>query len=281
VDDTQRLRYSRHLLLSGWSEAAQQRLMAAHALVVGVGGLGAPAAMYLAAAGVGHLTLVDPDQVELSNLQRQIAHVTDRIGQSKAQSAQQTLHALNPEVQVHAQIARVDEPWLSDWLTHWQQQHPHAALVVLDCTDQFAARHAINRACWQAGVPVVSASAVQWDAQITAFDPRVAHSPCYACLFPQTQALPDAPCATLGVFAPLVGMAGVMQAGEALKQLAQLERESESNGPEHTGAHTSLVGRLCLVDARTWQITTMKVPPRADCPVCSRGAQAMPSNDPH
>ncbi len=268
MDDTQSLRYSRHLLLSGWSEAAQQRLLSAHALVVGIGGLGAPAAMYLAAAGVGHLTLVDPDHVELSNLQRQIAHATDRIGQSKAGSAKQTLNALNPDVQVQALVERVDETWLSHWLGQWQLTHPTNALVVLDCTDQFATRHAINRACWHAGVPLVSASAVQWDAQITAFDPRDAHSPCYACLFPEDAAVPDTPCATLGVFAPLVGMVGVMQAGEAIKRLAQLDNRHDSRESGDDTQHTSLVGRLCLLDARTWQTTTMTVPPRVGCPVC-------------
>jgi molybdopterin-synthase adenylyltransferase len=264
VDDAQSLRYSRHLLLGGWSEAAQKRLLNAHALVVGVGGLGAPAAMYLAAAGVGHLTLVDFDHVELSNLQRQIVHATDRIGQNKASSAKQTLNALNPDVQVQALVAQVDEPWLSHWLGQWQNTPPGSALVVLDCTDQLATRHAINRACWHAGVPVVSASAVQWDAQITAFDPRDAHSPCYACLFPFDAAMSDTPCATLGVFAPLVGMMGVMQAGEAIKRLAQFDNRESGDDIQHT----SLVGRLCMVDARTWQTTTMTVPPRASCPVC-------------
>ncbi len=268
MDDAQSLRYSRHLLLGGWAESTQQRLLAAHALVVGVGGLGAPAAMYLAAAGVGHITMVDPDHVELSNLQRQIVHATDRIGQSKASSAKQVLNALNPDVQVQALVEQVDEPWLSRWLAHFKLTQAADALVVLDGTDQFATRHAINRACWHAGVPVVSASAVQWDAQITAFDPRDAHSPCYACVFPENTTMPDTPCATLGVFAPLVGMMGVMQAGEAIKRLAQLDNRHDNHESGDDTQHTSLVGRLYLMDGRTWQSTTMSIPPRVGCPVC-------------
>jgi len=267
VDDTQRLRYSRHLLLQGWSEAAQSRLMGSHAMVIGLGGLGAPAALYLAAAGVGQLTLVDPDQVELSNLQRQIIHTTERIGQHKANSAAQAVLALNPDLVVHPIEQAADETWLFDWLQG--QQSPMAArqLVVLDCTDRLDTRHAINRACWRAGVALVSASAVQWDAQITVFDPSQAGSPCYACLYPPADhteaASPDTPCGTLGVFAPLVGMAGTLQAGEAIKHLM---------GDLLTGMQLPLVGRLCLLDARDWQTTCLAIAPRADCPVC--GAKA-------
>lgn len=263
MDDTQRLRYSRHLLLQGWSEASQLRLTASHALVLGVGGLGGPAALYLAAAGVGHITLVDPDRVELSNLQRQISHTTERIGQHKAPSAAQALRALNPTVSVSTCEQAADEAWLVAWL-HAQQPFVAAhQMVVLDCTDRLATRHAINRACWQAGVAVVSGAAVQWDAQVTTFDPHHPESPCYACLYPPqpegTGTSPDTPCATLGVFAPVVGMAGTLQAGEAIKYLL---------GDSLEGVHAPLVGRLWVLDARDWLTTCLQVKPRQNCPVC-------------
>ncbi len=251
MDDAQQLRYSRHLLLNEWSEPVQQRLAAAHAVVVGAGGLGAPALMYLAAAGVGRLTVIDPDEVELSNLQRQVLHRTNTIGHSKVASAQAGLAALNPHVQVRAVHRAADAAWLAAELPGCD--------IVLDCTDRFDIRHAINLAAWRAGVPVVSASAVGWDAQLTLFDPSQASSPCYACLFP-----PDAPpaetrCALMGVFAPLVGTIGVMQAGEAIKRLACL----------HQGAgHQSLAGRLLLLDGREWRWTELRTRPAPRCPVC-------------
>jgi len=172
LDDDQQLRYSRHLLLGEWSEPVQLRLAGAHALVVGAGGLGAPALMYLAAAGIGRLTVVDPDEVELSNLQRQVLHRTDTVGHTKVASAQAGLAALNPHVQVRAVHRAADEGWL--------QSEVPACDIVLDCTDRFDIRQTINRVAWRAGVPVVSASAVGWDAQLTLFDPADAGSPCYA-----------------------------------------------------------------------------------------------------
>ena len=252
LDDAQQLRYSRHLLLDEWSDAVQQRLAGAHALVVGAGGLGAPALMYLAAAGVGRLTVIDPDEVELSNLQRQVLHRTDTIGHSKVASAEAGLAALNPHVQVHAVHRPADADWLEAVLP--------GCHIVLDCTDRFAIRQTINRVAWRAGVPVVSASAVGWDAQLTLFDPAQADSPCYACLFP-----PDAPpaetrCALMGVFAPLVGTLGVMQAGEAIKHLAGLHA--------HSG-HRSLAGRLMMLDGREWRWTELRARPSPRCPVCA------------
>lgn len=251
MNDDQRLRHSRHLLLDEWSEAAQQRLLAAHAVVIGAGGLGAPALMYLAAAGVGRITVVDPDTVELSNLQRQIAHTTGSIGQRKVDSAARTLERLNPDVQVRAVARAADEAWLS--------AHLPDADVVLDCTDGFAIRQLINRQAWAAGVPLVSASALRWDGQLSVFDPRDPLSPCYACLFP-----PDAPpeetrCALMGVFAPVVGALGVMQAGEAIKLLAGV------TGP----GHRSLVGQLLMLDGRDLSWTRLRVPKQAACSVCS------------
>jgi molybdopterin/thiamine biosynthesis adenylyltransferase len=251
VDDLQRLRYSRHLLLNEWSEEAQEQLLAAHALVIGAGGLGAPALMYLASAGVGRMTVIDHDTVDLTNLQRQIVHTTDRVGQTKVESARQTLAALNPQVQVHTLAQPADEALLQQWV-------PQAS-VVLDCTDRFDIRQLINRVCRQAGVPLVSASAIGFDGQISVFDARSATAPCYACLFPPDQPPPEVRCATLGVFAPLVGMMGVMQAGEALKLLA---------GVHELPGQLSLAGRLLLVDGRTWQTTSLGVAQDPHCPVC-------------
>ncbi len=247
MDDTQRLRYSRHLLLDEWTEEAQERLLASHALVIGAGGLGAPALMYLASAGVGRITVVDHDTVDLTNLQRQIIHTMDRVGQPKVASAQTTLAQLNPEVQVHKVAQAADEALL---LTLVPQ-----AQVVLDCTDRFDTRQLINRVCQRAGVPLVSAAAVRWDGQLTVFDPRQASSPCYACVFPPDEPPPEVRCATLGVFAPLVGTMGVMQAGEALKVLAG-------------DLPAALVGQLLMLDGRHWQSTTLKLARDPHCPVC-------------
>lgn len=250
MDDDQQLRYSRHLLLDEWSDAVQQRLLDAHALVIGAGGLGAPALMYLASAGVGRITVLDPDTVELSNLQRQIAHSTERIGQTKVASAAQALGQLNPGVQVHGIAQAADAALLDEWLPRVD--------VVLDCTDRFETRQLINRHAWRHRVPLVSAAALRWDGQISVFDPRVPDSPCYACLFP-----PDAPpeetrCALMGVFAPVVGLMGVMQAGEAIKLLAGLQG----------AGHASLAGRLLMLDGRDWSWTTLRVRRQPGCPVC-------------
>lgn len=253
MDDDQRLRYSRHLLLDEWSEEAQDRLLASHALVIGAGGLGAPALMYLASAGVGRITVVDPDVVDVTNLQRQIIHTTERVGQHKVLSASLAIGQLNPEVRVHALAQAADEALLAEWVTQ--------ADVVLDCTDRFAIRQSINRMSRRFAKPLVSASAVRFDGQISVFDPRQPHSPCYACLFP-----PDAPpeetrCAMLGVFAPVVGMMGVMQAGEAIKLLVDLP-----SAPG--GAHTSLAGRLLMLDGRTWTWTSLQARRDPACLVC-------------
>lgn len=257
MDDDQRVRYSRHLLLDEWSEEAQEQLLNAHALVIGAGGLGAPALMYLASAGVGRITVVDPDVVDVTNLQRQIVHTTERVGQFKVASAQAALAQLNPGVQVHGIPAAADDALLDEWVPH--------ANVVLDCTDRFATRQLINRACQAHGVPLVSASAVRFDGQISVFDPRVPQSPCYACLFPPDSPPEETRCAMLGVFAPAVGMMGVMQAGEAIKLLAGL------HGPEAGGQHESLAGRLLLLDARTWTWTHMRARRDPSCPVCGTG----------
>lgn len=256
MQDEQELRYSRHLLLDEWSDAAQERLFRAHAVVIGAGGLGAPALMYLAAAGVGCITVIDPDTVELSNLQRQIAHTTATVGLPKVESAARSLGALNPEVRVRTFFQAADEAWLS--------AHLPGADVVLDCTDTFASRQRINRAAWSAGVPLVSASALRWDGQISVFDPRDPASPCYACLFPPEPAPQETRCALMGVFAPLVGQMGVMQAGEAIRLLAGLTGPS-GGAP----GHRSLAGLLQMVDGRDGSVTRLRVQRQANCPVCA------------
>jgi molybdopterin/thiamine biosynthesis adenylyltransferase len=225
----------------------QQKLLAAHALIVGLGGLGSPAAMYLASAGVGTLTLVDHDTVDLGNLQRQIVHTTDRIGQPKVASARQTLAALNPGVRVRAVQQRVGADELAALVRE--------ADVVLDCSDNFATRQAVNAACVAEQRPLVSGAAIAFDGQVSVIDPRLPDAPCYACIFPPTQQAPDVQCATMGVFAPLVGIVGAIQAAEALKLL--------------TGAGQPLTARLMLIDARQMQFTEIRTRRAADCPVCN------------
>ena len=247
MDDRQLLRYSRHLLLDDIGIEGQQRLLDSHALIVGAGGLGSPVALYLASAGVGQITLVDDDTVDLTNLQRQIMHTEARVGQPKVASAEAAIGALNPGVRVRTVAQRADEAQLTELAA--------AADVVLDCTDNFATRQALNRACVATGRPLVSGAAIGFDGQISVYDPRRAASPCYACVFPPTQSVEEARCATMGVFAPLVGIIGTLQASEALKLLC--------------GIGEPLVGRLLMLDARRTEWTELRVPRQADCPVCS------------
>ena len=246
MNDSQLLRYSRHILLDEIGIEGQQKLLAAHALVIGAGGLGSPAAMYLASAGVGHITLVDNDTVDLTNLQRQIAHTTERVGQPKAASARLTLQQINPDIVVTALNERVDDARLATLVAY--------ADVVLDCTDNFATRHAVNRACVAARVPLVSGAVIRFDGQVSVFDRRRAEAPCYSCLFPQDQAFEDVACATMGVFAPLVGVIGAMQAAEALKLVM--------------GIGTSLAGRLLMLDGLHMEWTSIQIKRNPCCPVC-------------
>jgi len=246
MDDDQLLRYSRHILLNEIGVEGQERLRAAHMLVIGAGGLGSPAAFYLASAGVGTLTLVDGDRVDLTNLQRQILHTTERIGTAKAESGRTTLKAINPEVSIAAIAARADDAALNALVAQ--------ASVVLDCSDNFATRHALNRACVAHHRPLVSGAAIRFDGQIASFDLRRAQSPCYACLFPPGND-EDELCSTMGVFAPLTGIIGTMQAAEALKLAAE--------------AGTPLVGRLMMLDALAMQWHTVRVPRDPACPVCA------------
>ena len=247
LQDDELLRYSRHLLLDDVGFEGQTRFLNSHVLVIGAGGLGSPAAMYLACAGVGQITLVDHDDVDLTNLQRQIAHTSASVGTPKVQSAQGALQRLNPHVEVRALAVRADAALLATLVPR--------ADVVLDCCDNFATRQAINAACVRHGTPLVSGSAIQMDGQITVYDPRNAASPCYACVFPPTLAPEEARCATMGVFAPLVGIIGAMQAAEALKLVA------------HIGE--PLMGRLLMLDGRSMEWTQVRVGRKVDCVVCA------------
>ena len=247
MDDNQLLRYSRHILLDEIGVEGQERIAAAHALVIGAGGLGSPVALYLGTAGVGRITLVDHDKVDLTNLQRQIAHNLQRVGEPKAESAREAIASINPEVQVTPVVARADAALLDALVPQ--------ADVVIDCCDNFTTRHAINRACVKHGKPLVSGAAIRFDGQLSVFDLRDAKSPCYACVFPPSDDFEETRCATMGVFAPLVGIIGAMQAAEALKLIA------------HAG--TSLAGRLQMLDARSMEWTEVRVGRNAACPVCS------------
>lgn len=247
MQDEELLRYSRHILLDEIGIEGQEKIRQAHALVIGAGGLGSPAAMYLAAAGIGQLTLVDPDTVDLTNLQRQIIHSTTSVGQAKVASAAARLQTLNPGTQVHCHAESADAAWLD--------AHVAEMDVVLDCCDNFNTRQAVNAACVRHGVPLVSGAAIRFDGQIAVFDSRLGHSPCYACAFPPDQAPPPTRCATMGVFAPLVGIIGAMQAAEALKVLM--------------GFSGTLAGRLLLFDGLRSEWTEMRLPHDPDCPVCA------------
>jgi molybdopterin-synthase adenylyltransferase len=246
MNDNQLLRYSRHILLDEIGIEGQEKILAARALVIGAGGLGSPAAFYLATAGVGKVTLVDNDSVDLTNLQRQILHTTERVGQPKSESGKRTLEQINPEIEIVALTERAENERLDELVRD--------ATVVLDCSDNFATRHAVNRACVAARVPLVSGAAIRLDGQISVFDSRRPDAPCYACLFPPDQQFEEVQCSTMGVFAPLVGIIGTMQAAEALKLVAEVGE--------------SLAGRLLLLDARTMEWTSIKVARNKDCSVC-------------
>ena len=198
MNDAQLLRYSRHILLDELGDTGQDRLLQSHALILGAGGLGSAAALYLAASGVGRITLVDHDTVDLTNLQRQIAHTTERVGQAKVESARMAMHALNPDVEVQVVAERADAQRLHQLVSQ--------ADIALDCSDNFVTRHALNAACVAQGVPLVSGAVIRWDGQLTTYDTRNPASPCYACVFPPDDAPEEVSCATMGVLAPLVGV---------------------------------------------------------------------------
>lgn len=249
MNDEQLLRYSRQILLPEIGAEGQLKLAQSRVLIIGVGGLGSPAAMYLAAAGVGALILSDPDQVELSNLQRQIIHDSASIGADKVESARQRLKAINPECQVHTLPEALNGDVLTAEVT--------GADVVLDCSDNFATRFAVNAACVATGTPLVSGAAIRWEGQIAVYSGH-AGTPCYRCLYGEIGE-PEDSCTSNGVLAPVVGIIGSMQAVEAIKLL--------------TGAGESLTGRLLILDAlhMHWRELRLKADPA--CPVCGEAAR--------
>src|SRR5512134_1449868 len=252
MNDDELLRYSRHLLLNEIGVDGQQRLRAASMLVIGAGGLGSPAAFYLASAGVAKIVLVDGDKVDLTNLQRQILHTTERIGLPKALSGKTALSPINDDVEVVPVVARADEPALLDLV--------QAATVVLDCSDNFATRHALNRACVAHRKPLVSGAAIRMDGQLMVFDLRYAEAPCYACLFPEEGEVEEVQCSVMGVLAPLTGAIGALQAMEAVKLLA--------------GAGETPRGQLTLIDAKASGMRSVRVKKDPRCKVCGTGAPA-------
>ena len=247
MTDDELLRYSRHILLDEIGIEGQSRLLAAHALVIGAGGLGSPVALYLGTAGLGRITLVDHDTVDLTNLQRQVAHTQARVGLPKVASAREAIQAINPGVRVDTVAQRADAELLDALVAQ--------ADVVLDCTDNFGTRQAVNLACVKHRKPLVSGAAIGFDGQISVYDTRGETQPCYACLFPPEATFEEVRCSTMGVFAPLVGIIGTMQAAEALRLVA--------------GVGQSLAGRLLMLDGRTMRWDEVRLPRSPHCPVCS------------
>ncbi len=254
MQDDQLLRYSRHILLDDIGIEGQEKLLAARALVIGVGGLGSPVALYLGSAGVGHITIVDNDTVDATNLQRQIVHNLANVGVNKAQSARKSIAAINPDPQVTCIEQRADAAVLGTLVAK--------ADVVIDCCDNFATRHAVNAACALHGVPLVSGAAIRFDGQISVYDMRrdaagmrlAPACPCYACVFPPDSTVEETACSTMGVFAPLVGIIGSMQAAEALKLLM--------------GIGSPLAGRLQMLDGRNMEWNEVRLPRNPACSVC-------------
>lgn len=246
MNDNQLLRYSRHILLPQIAYEGQERLTESHALIVGAGGLGSPAALYMAAGGVGTLTICDFDTVDLTNLQRQIIHTTESVGVNKAASAKHTLNAINPDAVVNTVKDKSTEDAFEKLIA--------AADVVLDCSDNFATRYALNRLCFKLKKPLVSGAAIGFEGQVTVFDFRHQESPCYHCLFPDDGSETEMRCSENGVFSPLVGMIGTTQAAEAMKLLI--------------GIGQSLEGRLLLLDALNMEWRTIKLGRDHQCAVC-------------
>jgi adenylyltransferase/sulfurtransferase len=250
MNDDQLLRYSRHILLPEIGVEGQDKFLASSALIVGAGGLGSPAAMYLAAAGVGTITLADGDAVDLTNLQRQVLHSTQSIGKPKAASGREALARINPEVRVVALQSRLEGEELERLVA--------GASVVLDCSDNFATRHAVNRACVRHKKPLVSGAAVRFDGQVSVFDLSDDLSACYHCLFPENAEIEETRCAVMGVFAPVTGIIGTVQAAEALKLLS--------------GTGDTLTGRLLILDALSMQWRTVNFAKDPGCEVCAKVA---------
>ena len=246
MNDEQLLRYSRHLLLEEIDVAGQEILLRSHILVIGAGGLGSAAAPYLAAAGVGKITLLDHDKVELTNLQRQIMHSQNSIGKSKVESGKEFLQSINPTTTINTIAEKATETSLKGLLP--------SVNLVLDCTDNFATRQLINAACFNQKVPLVSGSALKFDGQLSVFDFRSTSSPCYACLFSPEERFEEVSCASMGIFSPLVGIIGAMQAAQALQVLI--------------GFGQPLVGRMLLWNALNTQIDEIRITRNPTCKVC-------------
>jgi molybdopterin/thiamine biosynthesis adenylyltransferase len=246
MNDDQLLRYSRHILLQQIGIHGQERLIESRALIIGLGGLGSPVAMFLAASGIGKLIICDNDNVDLTNLQRQIIHSNKTIGTSKVRSAMQSIAEINPEVNVVTLQEYVDEKRLLQLVTE--------ADVVIDASDNFATRHAINQACVTHKKPLVSGAVIRFDGQVSVFNLSDVNSPCYHCLFPKGGNNEDMRCAVMGVFAPLVGIIGCVQASEALKILLRIGR--------------TLNGRLLLLDGLTMEWRSVKLNKDPTCMVC-------------
>ncbi|MEW5792161.1 MAG: HesA/MoeB/ThiF family protein [Pseudomonadota bacterium] len=247
MDDQELLRYSRQILLPGIDVAGQERLLASRVLILGLGGLGSPVAQYLAAAGIGELWLADGDRVDWSNLQRQIVHDEAHVGMNKAESAALRLRALNPAVRLRLLPTFADADTLPAWVA--------AVDLVLDCTDNFASRFAVNAACRAAGKPLISAAAIRFEGQVYTFDPRLADSPCYACLYPPHLAdSGEDTCSRSGILGPMVGLLGSLQALEAVKLLA--------------GLGSALAGQVLMVDGLTQEWRRMRLPKDPACAVC-------------
>ncbi|WHI48128.1 HesA/MoeB/ThiF family protein [Microbulbifer sp. VAAF005] len=240
-------RYSRQIMLPQVGEEGQKKLSSARILIVGLGGLGSPAAMYLAAAGIGELHLVDGDHIDLSNLQRQVLYKTNHQGKSKAMVAAQQLAAANPTIRIHPHSQMANESWLREQVKQLD--------LVLDCTDNLEIRHTINRVCYQAGCPVVMASVQGFSGQLISFDFSERKGPCYACLFPPQEQAEVQNCSTAGVIGPALGVVGSMQALEAMKYLVDLP--------------VSSLNKLHLIETETLALQTLQLPSHSNCPVCS------------
>ncbi len=249
MTDDQLLRYSRHIMLDEIGIEGQERILAAHAVIIGAGGLGSPAALYLGAAGVGQITVIDDDTVDLTNLQRQIAHTTERVGSPKVESLRAAVHAINPSVRITALQQRADDTLLDQLLP--------TASIVLDCCDNYRTRHLVNAACVRHKKPLVAAAALRFDGQLMVINPEDAQAPCYACVFAPEAEFAEEQCATMGVFAPLVGTMGSLQAAEALKLIA--------------GFGQAATGKLMMFDSRRMDWSSMRVQKNGSCPVCSKG----------
>lgn len=246
MNDQELLRYSRHILLDEIGIEGQDKLLQSHVLIIGVGGLGSACAPYIAAAGVGKITIIDDDLVDLTNLQRQIIHQTTSVGEAKVLSAQKFLKQINPAIEVVAIQKRVDSSLLSELVKNVD--------LIIDCTDNYKTRHAINRACVEAKKPLVFGAAIRFDGQLSVFNASKENSPCYACIFPEDQEFEEVRCSTMGVFSPLVGIIGAMQASQALQVI--------------TNCGTPLIGQLALWDGKKSEMTQIKLNRKSDCAVC-------------